>query len=118
MNPDTFDRPVLGMTKMMPTIARPYRSAPITPDPRIIRGTSRWGLCISSDAPLDNSKPTHRKTSTPITVRNPFTDGLRSACPYTPAGRPCRARNTMNRIVKIPTTAILTKVPMFGAHFP
>ena len=45
---------------MMPTIARPYRSAPIAPDPRIIRGTSRWGLCISSDAPLGRL---HNKTT-------------------------------------------------------
>jgi hypothetical protein len=34
-----------------------------------------------------NSKPTHRKTSTPMTVRKPFTDGFRSAAVDTPAGR-------------------------------
>ena len=103
---------------MMPRIARPYSTAPMTPDRRIIFGTSRCGWCISSEAPLDSSKPTHRNTRTPITVRNPLIDGLRSETVDTPAGRPCRARNTMNRIVKIPTTAILTMVPTFGAHFP
>ena len=103
---------------MIPAIARPYRTAPISPDRRIIRGTSRCGLCISSDAPFDSSKPTHRKTRTPITVRNPLTEGFRSAAVDTPAGRPCWVRNTMNRTVNIPMTAILTKVPALGAHLP
>src|SRR5712692_4956132 len=88
------------------------------PDPTIILGTSRLGLCISSDAPLDSSKPTHRNTSTPMTPRKPATEGLRSAADDVCAGCPCLTRNAMNSAVKMPTTAILTNVPMFGPHLP
>jgi hypothetical protein len=73
---------------MMPRMASPYSAAPMIPEPMIIFGTSRCGLCISSDAPFDSSKPTHRKTRTPITVRNPLMLGLRSPAVEAPAGRP------------------------------
>ena len=88
------------------------------PAPTIILGTSRRGLCISSDAPLDSSNPTQRKTRTPIAATNPLSVGLSSAAVEAPAGRPCWTRNATNRPVNTSTTAILTKVPRLGPHLP
>src|SRR5216117_3337593 len=81
-------------------------------------GTSRCGFIISSDAPLDSSKPTHRNTRTPTTPRNPLIDGFRSATPIVPAGWPFDTTNAIARTKKTPTTRILTIVPMLGPHFP
>src|SRR5487761_39109 len=102
----------------MPTITRPYSSAPMMPAPAIIPGTSRRGLCISSDAPLATSNPTQRKTRIPIALTTPLSEGFRSAAAGVPAGRPCWTRNAMNRTVKSATAATLTNVPMFGPHLP
>jgi hypothetical protein len=84
----------------------------------IMTGTSRRGLRISSDAPLETSNPTHKNTKIPIAVRKPVIDGFRSAAVEAPAGRPCWTRNVMNSTANRPTTAILTKVPMLGPHLP
>ena len=118
MKPLTVDSPVLGITSTIPRITRPYSTAPMKPEPTIMTGTSRRGLCISSDAPLDTSNPTHRNTRIPIAVRKPLSDGFRSAAVEAPAGRPCWTRNAMNSTVNRPTTAILTNVPMLGPHLP
>ena len=117
MKPLTADSPVFGMTSTMPRITRPYSTAPMAPEPTIMTGTSRRGLRISSDAPLDTSNPTHKNTKIPIAVRKPVTDGFRSPAAEAPAGRPCWTRNAMNSTVNRTTTAILTKVPMLGPHY-
>src|SRR5215469_4313566 len=106
------------MTRTMPSITRPYRTAAMRPDRTIIFGTSRFGLRISSEAPFDSSKPTHRNTRIPIAVRKPSSDGFRSPTVDAPAGLPCLTRKEMNNTVKIATTAIFTNVPMFGPHLP
>ena len=92
MNPLTPDRAALGTTRRMPRITSPYSTAPRPPARTIIFGTSRCGSIISSDAPLEVSKPTHKNTRMEIAVRNPFKEGLMSPAVEAPAGRPCWMR--------------------------
>src|SRR6202453_510095 len=117
-NPLTLDSEALGMTRTMPPMTSAYSTAATSPERRIIRGTSRCGLRISSAAPVDSSKPTHMNTRMPIETRKPLRVGLKSPAPEVPCGRPCWAMNAMNSPVNSRTTAILTNVPMFGPHLP
>ena len=60
----------------------------IRPERTIILGTSFCGSVISSDAPLESSKPTNMNCRRPMTPRKPTSVGFMSATITVPSGLP------------------------------